>query len=76
MSADFPDRKVWLRYRARPKRLGAIFPNGALRPRTPPGANATKRKIPKNRKARVRLRAHLTGRLHGRPLTAHERSWL
>ena len=40
------------------------------------GINARKRKIPSKRKTRVRLRAFLTGRLHGRPLTAHERSWL
>lgn len=40
------------------------------------GNNQRKREIPHKRKHRVRLRAFLQGRLHGRPLTAHERSWL
>ncbi len=68
--------------------LAAIAARGALKsvgegatetPRFKPinlGIKARKRKIPKNRKARVRLRAHLEGRELDRPLTAHERSWL
>jgi hypothetical protein len=64
-----PDRSM----QKQPRR---VFPAGALRPNTYPGANQRKREIPSKRKHRVRLRAFLAGRLHGRPLTAHERSWL
>jgi hypothetical protein len=38
--------------------------------------NAEKAAVPHKRKNRVRLKAALEGRLIGRPLTAHERSWL
>ncbi len=38
--------------------------------------NERKRAIPKGRKHRVRLRAHLRGETLRRPLTAHERGWL
>ncbi len=40
------------------------------------GIKQRKRAIPKGRKHRVRLRAHLRGDTLRRPLTAHERSWL
>ncbi len=56
-----------------PREGAAELPRGAT---INLGIKARKRKIPSKRKARVRLRAFLTGRLHGRPLTAHERSWL
>ncbi len=38
--------------------------------------NRHKRTMPPKRKHRVRIRAHVEGRLHGRPLTTFERRWL
>lgn len=68
MQGGLPPRKV-----KREAYSGSHTANGTAFDR---GHNARKRSIPKQRKHRVRLRAHLDGRLRGRPLTAYERSYL